>query len=114
MSLATLALICSVMWGEAGPKDWRAQRAVGQVLMNRTVHPDFPDTVQGAAGGFTARGPVDRSCICGLRQEPIVGKATGNLYIISEADRVMLGFRRGDRIYSTGALVLHTYRIWGE
>lgn len=115
-TFATLALICSVMWGEVknvgtGLENMYARRAVAQVIMNRVEHPMFPDTVESVvAMGFTARGEVDRVCIWGLRQEMPIGDTSGYLYALSLSDVHRLGFGYGDRVYGSGIFQLHLYR----
>lgn len=119
-TLATLALMCSVMRAEVrnvgiGLENIQAQRAIAQVIMNRVASPEHPDTVESVvATGFTARGEVERSCIWGLRMEMPIGVESGFLYALSNRDVRTLGFGRGDRVYGQGVFQLHLFREWGR
>lgn len=113
----TVALLASVMLGEAGILGEEAMLAVGHVIMNRVSSNLFPDTVEdvieqpyqwnGRAHPGAYHEALARKVL--RRDHDPTG---GMLYTLSENDRRKLKFPVGDRIYTWKIFKLHLYEEW--
>ena len=115
--LQILALLAAIMLGEAGVlENAEAAKAIGHVIINRVASPNFPNTYAAVVkqGFYGWAEPTDEYIHLAYELFIESDSTGGCLFVLSEQDRRMLQFPRGDIVYGSGRYQLHLYRKWQE